>query len=156
MLYIKPGGQAIDPFQHRVTGAFPCTSMGFAFFPLRWLYFFFFFLPSGFPPTSGSCKQLCFKMTSKYPEPVKSSCKLLLSSLDWRWGTSSQHKPPKQWHVKANYYSFSSRLHCLPWFLLSDSAHIFSNSLFTRAGGSGDDKSERVFFYQISWAAMAG
>ncbi|CAN0223983.1 unnamed protein product, partial [Bubo scandiacus] len=34
-----------------------------------------------FPPTSGSCKQLCFKMTSKYPDPMKSSCKLLPSFL---------------------------------------------------------------------------
>ncbi|PKU42167.1 hypothetical protein llap_7529 [Limosa lapponica baueri] len=37
---------------------------------------------SGFPPTADNYKQLCFKMTSKYPKPLKSSCKRLLSFLD--------------------------------------------------------------------------
>lgn len=59
MLYVKAGGQGIDPFQLCVAGAFLSTTVGFGgvFFFLCSGFF------SGFPPAAGSCKELCFKMT---------------------------------------------------------------------------------------------
>lgn len=62
----------------------------------------------------------------------------------------SWYKPPKQQHVKADYYSSSSKLQCLLWFLSHDNAHKVSNLSFIRAGASGDDKKREVFLQTSS------